>query len=181
MDIFSVIESDDFERVKQWLKIGPDINKPNIYGMTPINCASYNGYTEIVKLLLAQPGIDFNKPTNNGWTPINFASYRGHTEIVRILEEYQKNPIKMRNNYLREYFPQIIEEYFILMVLHSDDYLICVDQGEIGRFFTMVVILPQELQALIANIIVGSSWNIPKLSFINEAIKKFLIKKLIFF
>jgi hypothetical protein len=87
----------------------------------------------------------------------------------------------MRNNYLREYFPQIIEEYFILMVLYSDDYLICVDQGEIGRFFTMVVILPQELQALIANRIVGSSRNIPKLSFINEAIEKFLIKKLIFF
>jgi hypothetical protein len=45
----------------------------------------------------------------------------------------------------------------------------------------MVVILPQELQALIANRIVGSSWNIPKLSFVNEAIEKFLIKKLIFF
>jgi hypothetical protein len=45
----------------------------------------------------------------------------------------------------------------------------------------MMVKLPQELQAFIANIIVGSSWNIPKLSFVNDAIKKFLIKKLIFF
>jgi NDP-sugar pyrophosphorylase family protein len=114
-------------------------------------------------------------------TPINSASYWNNTEIVNILEEYQKNPIKMRNIYLREYFPQMIEEYFILMVLYSDDYFICTDQGEIGRFFKMVVILPQELQALIANRIVDSSWNIPKLSFINDAIKKFLIKKLIFF
>jgi hypothetical protein len=87
----------------------------------------------------------------------------------------------MRLFYLREYFPQIIEEYFILMVLYSDDYFICADEGEIRRFFTMVVILPQELQALIANIIVGSSSNIPKLLFVNEAIEKFLIKKLIFF
>jgi ankyrin repeat protein len=249
MDIFSVIRSGDFEGVKQWLKTGPDINKPDnegwtainrasyhgcteivklllaqpgidfnkadIYGWTPINHASYHGYTEIVKLLLAQPGIDFNKPDHlgrtpinhashygyteivklllaqpgidfnkpniYGMTPINSASYSGHTMIVNILEEYQKNPIKMRNLYLREYFPQIIEEYFILMVLYSDDYFICADRGDSARFFTMMVKLPQELQALIANRIVGSSYNIPKLFFVNEAIEKFLIKKLIFF
>jgi ankyrin repeat protein len=160
---------------------GIDFNKPDYQGNTPINNASYCGYTDIIKLLLAQSGIEFNKPDYKGKTPIDYALYKAHTEIVHILEEYQKNPIKMRNIYLREYFPQIIEEYFILMVLYSDDYFICADEGEIRRFFTMVVILPQELQALIANIIVGSSSNIPKLLFVNEAIEKFLIKKLIFF
>jgi ankyrin repeat protein len=160
---------------------GIDFNKPDDCGWTPINYASYKDRTEIVKLLLAQPGIDFNKPNNKGKTPIDNASNYGRTDIVHILEEYQKNPIKMRNIYLREYFPQIIEEYFILMVLYSDDYFICTDEGEIKRFFTIVVVLPQELQALIANRIVDSSYNIPKLSFVNEAIEKFLIKKLIFF
>jgi hypothetical protein len=67
------------------------------------------------------------------------------------------------------------------MVLCSDDYFICTNEGEIGRFFTMVVILPQELQAIIANRIVDSPHNIPKLSFVNDAIGRFLIKKLIFF
>jgi hypothetical protein len=249
MDIFSVIRLNDLEGVNQWLKTGPDINKPDNHGWTPINRASFYGHIEIVKLLLAQPGIDFNKPDNDGWTPINCvsrkghteivklllaqpgidfnkpdnhgrtpinhasyygyteivklllaqpgidfnkvdiygktpincASNRGHTAIVRILEEYQKNPVKMRLFYLREYFPQIIEEYFILMVLYSDDYFICTDEGEIGRFFKIAVSLPQELQALIANLIIGSSHNVPRLSFVNEAIKKFLIKKLIFF
>jgi hypothetical protein len=79
----------------------------------------------------------------------------------------------MRLFYLREYFPQIIEEYFILMVLCSDDYLICTDEGDIGRFFTMMIKLPQELQALIANRIVGSPRNIPRLPFVNQAIEKF--------
>jgi hypothetical protein len=87
----------------------------------------------------------------------------------------------MRLIYLREYFPHIIEEYFILIVLCSDDYLICTDEGDIGRFFKMMLKIPQELQARIANRIIGSSRNIPKLSFVNEAIEKFLIKKLIFF
>jgi hypothetical protein len=131
------------------------------------------GHTEIVKLLLTQSGIDFNKPNKKGETPINNASYKGHTEIVQILEEYQKNPTKMRLFYLRKYFPQIIEEYFILMVLCSDDYLICTDEEDIGRFFETVIRLPQELQVLIANRIVGSPRNIPRLSFVNQAIEKF--------
>jgi ankyrin repeat protein len=241
MDIFSVIRSGDFKRVKQWLETEPDFNKPNdngqtpiIYascygrtkivklllaqpgidfnkpddnGQTPIIYASCYGCTEIVKLLLAQPGIDFNKANNNGWTPIhsasnndhveivklllaqfgidfnkannkgnipiNIASNYGCTEIVHILKEYEKNPIKMRNFYLRKYFPHIIEEYFILMVLCSDDYFVCTNKGEIGRFFKIVIKMPQELQSLIANRIIGSSCDIPRLSFINEAIKKF--------
>jgi hypothetical protein len=97
------------------------------------------------------------------------------------LEKYQKNPVKTRNLYLREYFPQIIEEYFILIVLCSDDYFICIDEGNTWLFFKMVITLPQELQALIANRIVDSSCVRQRLSFVNEAIEKFLIKKLIFF
>jgi hypothetical protein len=82
---------------------------------------------------------------------------------------------------MRECFSHIIEEYFILIVLCSDDYFICDNKGEIGRFFKIAVSLPQELQMLIANLIIGSSHNVPRLSFVNEAIEKFLIKKLIFF
>jgi hypothetical protein len=59
------------------------------------------------------------------------------------------------------------------MVLCSDDYLICTDEEDIGRFFKIGVKLPQELQALIANRIVGSPRNIPRLSFVNLAIEKF--------
>jgi hypothetical protein len=39
----------------------------------------------------------------------------------------------------------------------------------------MIVNLPQELQAFIANRIVGSPRGIPRLPFVNDAIKKFLI------
>jgi hypothetical protein len=59
------------------------------------------------------------------------------------------------------------------MVLCSDDYLICTDEGDIGRFFKIGVKLPQELQVLIANRIVGSPCNIPRLPFINQTIEKF--------
>jgi ankyrin repeat protein len=152
---------------------GIDFNKPDNNGETPIYGATYYGHAEIFKLLLAQPGIHFNKANGKGKKPLNNASFFGRTEIVHILEEYEKNPIKMRNFYLRKYFPHIIEEYFILMVLCSDDYFVCTNKGEIERFFKIVIKMPQELQSLIANRIIGSSCDIPRLSFINEAIKKF--------
>jgi hypothetical protein len=98
-----------------------------------------------------------------------------------MLEEYQKNPAKMRNFYVRKCFPEIIEEYFVLMVLYSDNYFICNNEGNTGRFFKIVITLPQELQALIANRIVDSFCNIPRFSFVNKAIEKFLIEKSIFF
>jgi ankyrin repeat protein len=71
MDIFNVVKLNDFEGVKQWLTPYCNINETDSRGITLINCASGKGHIEIVKLLLAQPGIDFNKADNGGWTPIN--------------------------------------------------------------------------------------------------------------
>jgi hypothetical protein len=78
----------------------------------------------------------------------------------------------MRNYYIRQYLPQIIEEYFILFVFLSDGYFICANLGEdpLVRFSKIVIVLSQELQALIANRMVDSL-----------AIRKFLIKKLIIY
>src|SRR5271170_2840284 len=59
------------DKVDEWLN-NSNLNKTN-KGWTSINWASYHGQTDIVKLLLAQPGINFNKPTNFGQTPINSA------------------------------------------------------------------------------------------------------------
>lgn len=49
---------------------------------TPLSSASMMGYTEVVKLLLAAPGIDINKGDE---PPLLEASSQGHTEIVRLL------------------------------------------------------------------------------------------------
>ena len=44
--------------------------------------AARNGHTEIVRALLAAPGIDVNKADNYGGTAVMQAANEGHTEIV---------------------------------------------------------------------------------------------------
>jgi ankyrin repeat protein len=56
------------------------------WGVSPLHEAAFQGYTEIVKLLLAAPGINVNSVDGTfGEPPLYGAAYRGHTEIVKLL------------------------------------------------------------------------------------------------
>ena len=55
-------------------------------GNTPLHVAALNGYTDIVRLLLAQPGIDTTRTNNAGQTALDLAREKGFTEIVLLLE-----------------------------------------------------------------------------------------------
>ena len=47
--------------------------------------ASKEGNLEVVKLLLAVPGIDVNLEGEDGRTPLHKASERGHLEVMKVL------------------------------------------------------------------------------------------------
>ena len=47
--------------------------------------AARKGHTEVVKALLAVPGVDVNKAEEDGWTAIMGPAWNGHTEVVRAL------------------------------------------------------------------------------------------------
>jgi hypothetical protein len=61
---------------------------PNIAGIvfkqTPLLVSTYNGYTEIVKILL-DAGAQTDVRSTNGATPLHFAVQKGHTQIVKDL------------------------------------------------------------------------------------------------
>ena len=54
-------------------------------GSTPLCQAARFGLTEVVKLLLAAPGIDINMADKDGETPLYCAAERGHAECVKLL------------------------------------------------------------------------------------------------
>ena len=75
------------EAAEKALKEYPDyINIPYASnGNTPLHVAVWNGYTDIVKLLLEQPGIDLYIKNKDGKTALDLAQEKNLTEIVNLL------------------------------------------------------------------------------------------------
>lgn len=55
-------------------------------GNTPLHVAALNGYTEIVRLLLEQPGIDKTRKNKDGKTALDLAQEKNFTEIAELLK-----------------------------------------------------------------------------------------------
>ena len=55
-------------------------------GNTPLHVAALNGYTEMVRLLLAQPGIDKAIKNKDGKTALALAQEKGLDEIAALLQ-----------------------------------------------------------------------------------------------
>ena len=72
---------------------GVDLNLANDNGWSPLFAAAWNGYTQIVRVLLSakERGLDLNqKPTSGdhiGKTPLRIARERNKAEVVALLEE----------------------------------------------------------------------------------------------
>ena len=62
--------------------------------MTALMWASENDNLEVVKLLLAVPGINVNRTDKYGVTALNEASYSGHSEVVKVLLAAPQNVLR---------------------------------------------------------------------------------------
>jgi hypothetical protein len=73
-----------YKKLVMWIPVLLETNawNPTSFDNFAIKAASTHGYTEIVKLLLADPRVD---PSANNNSPIKAASTHGYTEIVKLL------------------------------------------------------------------------------------------------
>ena len=60
-----------------------DYNLADNKSTTPLNWASFHGYSEIVSILLKKPGIDLNRQDSHGGTALFYASKNGHEEVKK--------------------------------------------------------------------------------------------------
>jgi len=67
------------------LKQGADVNKRDIFGLTPLMYAAEAGNARIVKLLLDQPGIDVNIK-GYGETALDYAKRTGRRSVIRLIQ-----------------------------------------------------------------------------------------------
>ena len=84
----------DTDAVRRMLQDGVDPNTPpgpHDRGMTALIFASWEGHTDIIKLLLrARANVD--AVSNSGATALMFAAHGGHTDTVRELLNSNANP-----------------------------------------------------------------------------------------
>ena len=64
-----------------------DVNARNNNGLTALMVASYNGHTEIARILI-ENGADVNVRINKGWTALKIALQNGHIAIANLLRAH---------------------------------------------------------------------------------------------
>ena len=79
-----LVKNLDNTYAKKYKYIETNPNSDNLKAMQLRN-ACYDGKTEVIKLLLADPRVDINKADSNQLTPLYRACYKGKTEVITLL------------------------------------------------------------------------------------------------
>merc|ERR1712200_127863 len=77
---------------------GADVNTQSKYGLTPLASAAYDGYLEIMKILLDHPDIDLNIQNNNGFTALHFAAKFERTAAIKMLLQMPNIDLNLQTN-----------------------------------------------------------------------------------
>ncbi len=87
-DLLQAVLSGKTEQVQSALAQDPaQLNTPYAQnGNTPLHVAAWNGYKDIVQLLLAQPGIDTQAKNLAGKTALDLAKEKNFAEIIEMLQ-----------------------------------------------------------------------------------------------
>jgi ankyrin repeat protein len=84
--LIRAVEEKNLPRVQKLLAKGIDVNKADQRGWTALTLAAKEGHVEIVRALLATPGIDVNvKLSRSGMTALMFAATFDRPEVVQEL------------------------------------------------------------------------------------------------
>jgi len=76
---------------------------PSVNDNRAIHLASYNGHTEIVRLLLGDPSVD---PSSDHNYALRSACYNGHIEVVRLLLADPRVDLSCLDNWAMQYAKQ---------------------------------------------------------------------------
>ena len=73
---------------------GAEVRAKDKWGVTPLHCASQEGWLEIVKMLVAA-GASYDDRQCQGAAPIHLAASNNHTGVVRFLVREAGCPVEL--------------------------------------------------------------------------------------
>jgi ankyrin repeat protein len=88
----------NFERVKELIRLGSDVNLPDRNGWTPLHFAAQN-YDERMARLLLDSGASVDPRDINGNTPLSTAVFNSHgrPELIELLRERGADATSINN------------------------------------------------------------------------------------
>jgi ankyrin repeat protein len=92
MNLHEAIRAGNTTEAINLINEGDDIHVVNKYGGTPLYCAAYYGYFDLVKLLVER-GADIEAGDHMGYTPLHMSLYNDeyNTDVVKLLVERGAN------------------------------------------------------------------------------------------
>ncbi len=99
MDIFKASRNGDYERVKELLDNGVDVNiiNKNNKNCTPLHIASIYGHIEILRLLIER-GANINALDKSKISSLSYACYHKRLDVVKLLLKNNAN-VNIVDNY----------------------------------------------------------------------------------
>jgi len=141
-----------------------NVNEPNKYRRTPLWCAAFRGFLDVIKWWIASGReMDLGKPGDVDYTDaIGGAKRRGKTEVVTLLERFENDAAQTRHAIRVElgWYDLAAAEMFALVVFVSDGLLQINDSTTTtpaARFFDIARRLSLELQMMLCFRQVGSA------------------------
>ena len=95
--IFIYVQQNDYKGVKKLLDNGIDPNILDSYKISPLMIASFNGFKDIVDLLIKN-NADVNIVNNFGYSALMASAAGGHYDIFNILLENGANINQVNND-----------------------------------------------------------------------------------
>ncbi|CAM9885596.1 unnamed protein product [Ectocarpus sp. 6 AP-2014] len=84
VDVIEAVERNDVAGLKSFISGKGDLNQKGKNDMTPLHVASFNGRTDIVRMLL-DGGADPNSVDEDRDTPLHYACSSGNVDIISML------------------------------------------------------------------------------------------------
>jgi ankyrin repeat protein len=89
-ELLDAVRSRNLECAQLLINQQANVNAQNQYNFTPIMCAAYNGYTDMVQFFIDNRA-DVDAQSSPGETPLAYAARDGYTDIVKLLIDNQTN------------------------------------------------------------------------------------------